>query len=369
MVNRQRLEFLDALRGIAALWVVIYHVARVPKPHLEAPDWLWWVVHNGGSGVQLFFVVSAFSLCYTMPRHLAQSSPMMSFYLSRFFRIAPLFYVMLAFLIFRQVVYFEYLAPAPIILANLTFIFNFIPGWQTGMVAASWTIGVEMVFYLVFPAVYFLSNTPKRAMVFVSFSIALIFVMKPFLLAWLGAKSGDYITYSITSHLMTFAWGILAFWAFPVLHASPRRNSIAAGLLVATPIIFVVVAAGLAPLHKVFWMGPMFVAVLLGLSILPIRLAVNRATRWAGKNSYSIYLLHPVAIVFLTPFFRWVYGLGLPTTYSFGLCVVATLAVVLPLSEFTYRLIERPVERLGKWIVNRTPSAIAPPPIRPTESA
>ena len=91
----RRLESIDALRGIAATYVVIFHVTRIPVPNLAVPDWLSMIVGGGGTGVTLFFVISAFSLCYTMPARLKEERPTLSFYRHRFFRIAPLFYAMM----------------------------------------------------------------------------------------------------------------------------------------------------------------------------------------------------------------------------------------------------------------------------------
>ena len=65
----RRLDFVDSLRGLAALYIVVFHTAAVPYPALEVPDWARLVVYNGKSAVTLFFVVSAFSLCHTMKAH------------------------------------------------------------------------------------------------------------------------------------------------------------------------------------------------------------------------------------------------------------------------------------------------------------
>ena len=65
--KNRRLEFLDALRGLAAAYVLMYHMVFVAQPNLALPRWVEKVAHAGGSGVTLFFIVSAFSLYYTMP--------------------------------------------------------------------------------------------------------------------------------------------------------------------------------------------------------------------------------------------------------------------------------------------------------------
>ena len=106
-----RLGFLDGMRGVAALYTVIFHVAVVPivpQPMTELPKWFAKFVLFGHSGVTLFFVISGFSLCLAMPGHLSSCAPHMSYGLARYFRIAPLFYVLLGVTLFRNV-YFDHL--------------------------------------------------------------------------------------------------------------------------------------------------------------------------------------------------------------------------------------------------------------------
>jgi hypothetical protein len=79
---------LDSLRGWAASYVIIYHIALMPNPALRTPAWAAPVVLTDGTGVTLFFVASAFSLC------LAQGGAKIATSLSRLtrsadFRIAP----------------------------------------------------------------------------------------------------------------------------------------------------------------------------------------------------------------------------------------------------------------------------------------
>ena len=47
---QHRLAFLDSLRGLAALYVVLYHLTVIPDPDLKLPRWASsWVLY-GGSG-------------------------------------------------------------------------------------------------------------------------------------------------------------------------------------------------------------------------------------------------------------------------------------------------------------------------------
>ncbi|MEP6906847.1 MAG: acyltransferase family protein, partial [Pseudoxanthomonas sp.] len=148
---KRRLDFLDSLRGLAAIYVLIYHMLLLPQPNLVPPQWAEKAALAGGTGVTLFFIVSAFSLYYTMPLRLKDPHPMLSFYLHRFFRIAPLFYFLVVITLLRDAWKFDVVHPWQDVAASLSFVFNLWPGKQEGFVWAGWTIGVEMIFYALFP--------------------------------------------------------------------------------------------------------------------------------------------------------------------------------------------------------------------------
>ena len=94
----RRLDFVDSLRGLAAIYVVVYHMVLLPEPNLLVPHWAQALAHHGGTAVRLFFVISAFSLCHTMKGHSGERGEIRNFYIRRLFRIAPLFYFMLRIL-------------------------------------------------------------------------------------------------------------------------------------------------------------------------------------------------------------------------------------------------------------------------------
>jgi len=204
-----RFPYLSALRGMAALWVVMVHVAHMPNPHLALPWWAEGFVGNGVMGVNLFFLVSAFSLCLTMPKHDKEERPYLGFMLRRFFRIAPLFYLLIIVTRLMRIFPFRWSALA----ANIFFVFNFIPGsgYQTAMVLAGWTIGVEMAFYVMFPFIYARTKSVTlaiRALV-VAFLVAAAFRS---VIGNLVADSASYINQSIFGLAPMFMFGIIAFY-------------------------------------------------------------------------------------------------------------------------------------------------------------
>jgi peptidoglycan/LPS O-acetylase OafA/YrhL len=102
-----------------------------------------------------------------------------------------------------------------------------------------------------------------------------------------------------------------------------------------------------------YWQGIAYGCMFIGLALSPWWLVVNRTTRYLGKISYSLYLLHPTIVFLLTPAYRWLYAEVPFVTVAFLGSVALTFAVTVPLSIITYELIEVPGIALGKLVVAR----------------
>lgn len=354
--SQPRLAQLDALRGLAALYVVIYHVMAMPDPDLAVPAALLPIVGMGGSGVALFFVMSAFSLCLTWPRHAASGLPLRSFYLSRLARIAPLVLALLSIMIakdqFRAVPLRSYEEVA----WNYSLLFGLSPQWQPGIVMGSWTIGVEMLFYAVFPliALCLRGLRPQLALLVSSYLLALwAKTGLPAGLAHFGAHIG------LLSQLPVFALGCVLFELWQRLRVLPAPRQTLLGV--------VLLLAGLAGLGALFYgmlppiplvpdgwyLSALFYGLMvLGLLLASNRLLVNRVTCFLGTISYSLYLVHPFLVSRLYGVFAKFYA-AMPDGAAYFACLALSLALTLPASWLTYRFIEKPGIRLGHRLFAR----------------
>jgi peptidoglycan/LPS O-acetylase OafA/YrhL len=85
----EKLEYIDVLRAVAILMVIFVHNSQtVNGLSTEVKS----ISEYGQIGVQLFFVASAYTLCFSQTKRRQDKFPLRSFFLRRFFRIAPLYY-------------------------------------------------------------------------------------------------------------------------------------------------------------------------------------------------------------------------------------------------------------------------------------
>lgn len=346
-VPKQRLVFLDTLRGLSAVSVVLFHMIQLASPPLEPPTILSFF-SSGGVGVTMFFIISAYSLCMTMPRHLATGHGCASFYIHRLCRILPLFYVMTVisvwFFISRGVRF-----DLSQIALNVSCLFNFFPGQQESVVMAGWTIGVEMLFYAVFPLLYATMNTVPRLTLLFGASLAASFVFQNTVTAEV------YVRYSIIRHFPVFVWGMLLFTIGQQCQKLSRyRLGASLGLC-----LFAVVAyrwiGGLPSWHHMNYYLQLlpFSCLFLGLLLFPLPILVSPVTGFLGTISYSTYLLHPLIIAQLTPLYPRLARLDLGLGMTFVLCALATLGLVLPLAYVLFVYVEKPGIWFGRWIMAR----------------
>ena len=129
--------------------VMIYHLPASVNPLLHSAKNL------GGSGVQMFYILSAFTLLLSLNSRV-ERKPLVSYAVRRAFRIGPLFWVAVCACLLlwgRSPRYSS--GQEPISNANIAAAFFLIgsasPFWLNSIVTGQWSIMVESNFYLFVP--------------------------------------------------------------------------------------------------------------------------------------------------------------------------------------------------------------------------
>jgi len=143
--RRGRLEFLDALRGIAALTVAVQHIGETHWVELLGWSHHWF--RAGEFGVLVFFLCSGFIIPASMERR----NDLVEFWIGRLFRLWPLYLLIMGLILLAYRVS-DRLAPPTGYrvlgdsLLNMSMLQVF--SSRPLVIGASWTLGYELVFYL-----------------------------------------------------------------------------------------------------------------------------------------------------------------------------------------------------------------------------
>ena len=90
MNHDDRLRQLDLLRRIAILLVIVCHTVQFVPSSSQSSDFM---AQLGRFGVQLFFVVSGYTMFMMWELRRGEARPVFRFYVRRFMRIAPTFWL------------------------------------------------------------------------------------------------------------------------------------------------------------------------------------------------------------------------------------------------------------------------------------
>ncbi|GAA5481153.1 acyltransferase family protein [Haloferula sargassicola] len=347
----KRFAYIDELRGLAVLLVVFVHVGY----YLDESLLITRVSRYGQYGVQLFFMLSAFTLCHSMDRLPGLSrGDYRAFFVKRFFRIAPLYYAALVGYTAYSIASHRLFGKTPWtepadysaagFLTNLTFTNGLWPPAVNQVVPGGWSIGCEFLFYAIFPFLFFATRKRPAVLVAVAGGAVALSATLPWLLAPLGWRetpgNDTFYYYSIINQLPCFMVGMLYF------HFRERRGFAAGALALGLPAL---VALALIHEQQGWWIitpliaGVMFTAVAIAAEKLPRLMLLAHI----GECSFSIYLVHFIV--------TWNLGVlclrKLPqfadnTLSAIGLYLVVT-AISFGISRLTYRFVELPFISLG----------------------
>jgi peptidoglycan/LPS O-acetylase OafA/YrhL len=388
-----RLAWLDALRGMAALWVVYSHFGTrvLPEVHRAVTS----VFDPGLYGVLVFFMVSG----YIVPASLERKASVRSFWISRLFRLFPLFAFAAAAALALHAVGWASLRgtqndATASVLAHL-FMLSDLMGGQN-LIIVIWTLSYEMVFYLLLTALFTAGwhQRSGRFAAFFAIGALLLGGLLPF--EWLSngslglthvALAGDILimgglAVAVSTRGQSRALGAwVAAGSALVLLALNERVPAFEGLTIlalmftgtliyraeqgqvsrrlAACVTFGVFAAAMA---AAAWHDPSVVGrtnveqrqYVVTILLAGVTFATGMAVRnrsmpsilaWLGVVSYSVYLLHPLVldlydnITFTQS--RHPAGVQVAMTAVF-------FAAVLACAALSYYLVEVPMQKAGR---------------------
>ena len=343
--------FVDALRGIAALWVVLFHAFRGGHLDLLAsilPHWFVAVFFDWGSlGVAIFFVLSGFVIAHSLREAKIDLAYFGHFSLRRFARITPPYYVSilitLGFALLSSHVKGEAFTPgktplsAEKLLAHLFYLQDIL---QLGHLNdVYWTLCIEIQFYLVFCALLGLAQWLNYSLN-LRFSRAVVFVPAAVLAALFPIGMFDNgRAVSLLPLWYGFLLGVFAYWSW--------RDKL-------KPMYFYFYAALLLTIGILKSQGFVFACVITAILLLEVgranRIQVWLNWRWLqflGRISYSLYLTH---VPIIGAMFFIGYKLLHRTAWTEAFCLLLGIFTCIGVATMMWQLIEKPSIKLSQKV-------------------
>ena len=337
MIERPRLAGLDALRGIAAMAVVLYHYTAWYAEEMggHAPPGTSLFLAHGHFGVELFFIISGFVIFLTLSR----SDGLASFIRSRFTRLYPAF---LTAVVVTLTVDASGVTPWRL-LANLTMAPELIGARPID--GSYWSLQYELVFYglAAFCVLVMRWRAPEAAC-----AVWLAIALAVRLSGWdLEYRTLERLSVAWFAHL--FVIGIMLFR----LHAGQASRFTWVVLAVALEMAFLGPHWAFQPISQVAY-GLMIAgfAALVWFAVTPwgAMLAI-RPLGFLGRVSYPLYLVHQSAGFILIARLE---AAGIAPDIAIGVAITASILVAWAITDW----IEAPVGRLLRGI--RRPGPAAP---------
>lgn len=380
--ERPRIFFpnLDSLRFLAFLFVFLSHAfGNVFKPfdgEMDISDrFISFFFSGGGTGVQIFFVLSGFLITYLLlnEQKTAGKIDLKKFYLRRTLRIWPLYYVtvIFAFIIYpylksaigihseicsRPWYYFTFLANFDSIFIN-----KHCPGQDAMTQGIVWSVAIEEQFYIVWPILFRILPSSRQWLIFplvlvccLAFRIYHADAESTFLYFHTFAVMGDLAIGGL------FAYGCMHSPKFLFrLQELPRKTIAFFYLFIFICYFFrdmIFSFPGSAIYGRLifdFFWAFIIVEQCFAKNKL-FALGRNRHFSSLGKVSYGLYMLHPIGILIIDIAFRL---LKINTSSSFIIVImgIISLPISILIARLSYKWVERPFLKLkDKFAVVKT---------------
>jgi len=236
------------------------------------------------------------------------------------------------------------------VVENITMTFGLIHP-NHAMVLGGWSIGLEYVFYLAFPALALIARS-RLALYALAGALLLWALPYNFGVVYAAAEPRKFHAYvQIPNHAFLFLLGALIAdlrsrlpARLPTLVSIALLASIACGAALAQPpfLEHLEVMVGMTRVKYVVLCS--VVVLLFAFTKLPSA-RISAPLVWLGELSYSVYLMHPFAWRMVEPWLA-------PELSALGR-LVCGLAATLVLACVTWRWVEQPSIALGRRLVAR----------------
>ena len=336
---------IQMLRAVAAMLVALMHIIFFycdsikyiggAQPHMAT---FFDFKGFGGSGMQIFFVISGFIMAYLY--EIGETKSFSDFVVRRLTRIVPLYWI--ATILWAYVLN----APGSFPLSRVLQSLFFIPRPDnTAVLGPGWSLNFEMFFYMLFG----LST--------LVFRVSFLWVAAVFLVFSALAEVTGFYVFRLYSD--PIVWNFIAGITIFHIHRLPwaRREAPAIlliGVAMLVSSIFWHVPDSSSGIRQFLPWGVPSMLIVLGAVGLEVdgrgaRLFGSRILLELGNASYSLYLVHTMCFIGVSSLL--LYKLNVQKYIGPDGAVLLYLAVCCGIAVLVHRLVEKPITRITRRLV------------------
>lgn len=337
-----RILWLDLLRGVAILMVLLFHfTVRYPQKYLgHVPEGVApFSVGFGWTGVHLFFMISGFIIYHTIQN---KKGPL-DFLTARLSRLVPPYWAAIALIIVLEYAHSAVFSEpnrnaVQDVLYNLVMLPDIFH--KRFLDGAFWSLYVEIKFYVFFAILWSLFDMRRKLYFYLSFLAILLLAAVHFFV--LKFPLGDNFYYFLIFWAGIAAYKVmredLSIWEFLVIIALTSAGTLGVykdgnELLIGIPVFSLLFLVA----ERAERRFPAFIKLLSPCAYL-------------GRVSYSCYLLHqPVGYILLGALAAASFGYGPALALASASCVIVALAGFTFVERLDKPIAKRIMARIGKY--------------------
>ncbi len=307
-MQSQHIESIDYLRGILALCIAVYHY--LSWSHLISIDSNHFLFRVALYGVSMFFIISGFSLAYTYKNtNFLKRIQVINYFRRRIARIYPLFFLVIVWAIminYREVGSIKDFLIQSFILFRLFDVSGLTPG--------AWSIGIEVVLYIIFPFLMYMSTLVFRYSKYLFFITSLLIIGYILQLSMFEnnyyAKMGYayfkvYVA-NMYNHIYFFLFGVVVALLYEKLFSIQLFKKYYLFIMGICIVLFYSIHVNDSEFYYILYRWDRLIFSLLTfltfISFLFFTFR-NKLLAFFGKISYTLYLTHPLSFYVLNKHF------------------------------------------------------------------
>ena len=342
--TKPKFQLIEAARGVAAMLVVFHHIgSMLAEPRFYGVEPFAQHFRNFNVGVDFFFVLSGFIITWVHWRDMGRPETLRGYAAKRFFRILPPYWGLLFPLILGHALFPDPRDPLendPLHILQSVFL---IPSPEHPVLGVAWTLTFEIFFYALFLIV--LLKGRDKMMLFWLWAVAIIVVQ---------LSMGPVFPFSFLFSPFNLEF-VMGMTAAALLRRYPRLPApmfmMFAGAVLFVGFMWFAPHIQDVSLHGRLVFGIASALFVLGAVELERRrlVPVPRPMSFLGAASYSLYLIHPLAILVAAHMIRLALGRQLPIE----LAVFLMFAAALVAGGLYHLLVEKRLTMAATFLMQR----------------